>query len=319
MNFYLAITNQCNMSCKYCYVPKYNKNKPVDDKLVVERTQQLVDKLQQAHVQIGAVVLHGAEPLLVAPETVMQLHEVLYKDTPRQLRIQTNGLNMTEEYLKKLDPERIGFSVSLDGYRTLNDKNRAHYDKILRNIRTAKQLGFSVSVISVITKETICRIEQFMRWVQYMLQLVDRVTFKLVHGGGELSQTEQELLVDKAIQYKTARCFQFLRDGICLNAGNQCEWYEFDVDGRVYGCNKTFNDDECIGNWIDMSVQEILQKRAVQFAHEPVDSECLQCELYHVCRGGCPNDRVEEKSVDCYARKKLYQYRVEHNLPILHR
>lgn len=321
MNFYLAVTKSCNMRCKYCYVPEYNKKVDGDiDAYAIKNTKLLISKLIESHIEIGRVLLHGAEPLILQPETIMELHRVIYGDRKAMLGMQTNGLNMTKDYLEKLDKDKIALSVSLDGYKELNDKNRPNsYDRVLANIKTAISMGFKIALLCVITKDTVANADRFFKWVK-TLPALTKVTYKFIHGDESmvLSTSEQILFTKKAIESGTENSLQFLRKDICINNGNDCVWYEFDMDGGVYSCNKQYSEEGKFADWKKEDIQEIIRKRVLFFDDYEISSECKECELYHVCRGGCPTDRIGSKSVDCEARRYLYNYRRHLGKPILH-
>jgi hypothetical protein len=56
----ISLTNQCNRSCAYCPVAKWRNNPDYPDKLTLESTIAVIDKLKPTHVEIT-----GGEPTLV--------------------------------------------------------------------------------------------------------------------------------------------------------------------------------------------------------------------------------------------------------------
>ena len=233
MNFYISVAKTCNTRCKYCYVPEYNKNnREMIDKRAVDGIRELIKKLRSSGEEIGTVTLHGAEPTTLSAEAIAKITDIVWGSMPRYSRhrigMQTNGINCTEEYLSKLDPKKNAIGFSIDGPKVIHNKYRLDtYDTVFANMMTAYNMGFSISVLSVITKETVKYADDFFQWVTTRLPKGISVTFKFLHGDEEsvLSKEEQELFIDYCIEYKCTRALQILRNNICILGGNECEWY----------------------------------------------------------------------------------------------
>lgn len=90
------------------------------------------------------VILHGGEPLLVGPTRLRhiceQLHTALDGVCDLDLRVHTNGVQLSERYLDLFAEFGVGVGISLDGDRSANDRYRVYadgrssYDKVLRAI-----------------------------------------------------------------------------------------------------------------------------------------------------------------------------------------
>ncbi len=325
MNFYLGVTKVCNMRCKYCYVPEINKNqyKEVEQK-AIQGTKDLIEKLKNEKEQIGNVVLHGAESTVLSPAAISKIVDMIIEvkfQPKRRVSIQTNGIALTKDYLLKLDKNKLKIGFSIDGFEKLHNINRPNsYYKAMANLHTAHNMGFEVSVLSVISKDTIKNIDRFFQWFLKELPPLAASDFKFIHGDKSLvlSKDEQELFVSKCIEYGCVNSLQFMRSNICLNNGNSCEWYEFDMDGDIFSCNKEYGE-KPFANWKTDSVENIKRKRVLKFINKPIDKECYECRAFHRCKGGCPLDRDEtDKSVDCAGRLKLYDYSIENDLSVYH-
>ncbi len=321
MNIYFGVTKQCNMRCKYCYVPEYNKNEHENiDLKAIQGTQRFLKKIRDEQQPLHQVSLHGAEPTILSPKTLALIVNMFYSHTRIKVGMQTNGQNLTKEYLELLDPSKTSIGFSIDGYEKLHDENRPHsYKKALENLKTAIEMGFSVSVLSVISKETIKNVDKFFAWIKFELPQLNRLVFKFIHSDEEnnLNKEEQELFIDKCIENDCQKPLQVLKQKICLTSGNDCMWYEFDIDGSTYACNKTYNKEGAFANWHNEEFFKIRNKRIHLFRDDFIDEECINCEAYSFCKGGCPSDRLQGISVDCHARKYLYKYRKEKGLNIL--
>lgn len=78
------------------------------------------------------LVLHGGEPLLVGPDglraMLTELRTILDPLTDVEMRIQSNGILLTESFCDLFLEFGVGVGISLDGYREANDRHRRHQD-----------------------------------------------------------------------------------------------------------------------------------------------------------------------------------------------
>ena len=74
LNMYLATHKTCNMLCSYCYIPEKNRTeKKVKDSQIITSLIKYIDKVEKEGFAIGKFCLHGAEPSLLAPESVVDI------------------------------------------------------------------------------------------------------------------------------------------------------------------------------------------------------------------------------------------------------
>jgi uncharacterized protein len=89
---------------------------------VVER----LAALSRAQRRPFSIVLHGGEPLLMGTKRLADLFSALRVSLAPQygLHVQTNGLLLSDRILDLCAEFKVGISISLDGTRELNDRNR---------------------------------------------------------------------------------------------------------------------------------------------------------------------------------------------------
>jgi len=131
----IAITNQCNLNCNFCYRP----NRDVED-MSLDRLKQLVNKLPKC-----SFVLTGGEPTV--RENLFQVFEILKKSPNiRNFGICTNGIRLADrDYVAKLKAYGLDWiSLSFNGfsdkvYRDTNNKNLLDIKlRALENIKNEK-------------------------------------------------------------------------------------------------------------------------------------------------------------------------------------
>src|SRR5260370_28811780 len=91
-----------------------------------ERVAAQLGRLFVAQRHPFAVVLHGGEPLVLGPEQIQTLFEILRTALPAScsISIQTNGVLITSRVLDVCAAFAVSLSVSLDGPAAVHDKNR---------------------------------------------------------------------------------------------------------------------------------------------------------------------------------------------------
>jgi uncharacterized protein len=133
----LNITNQCNLSCKYCY--EFGEDKLANSEgkaqyMPVETAQQAIDHLlansegrQRVHV-----TFFGGETLLNfrVMRSAIQYAVVKAREAGKSVdfSLTTNGTLLGAEVIEFLSAYRVGVTISLDGDREMNDQFRVFHD-----------------------------------------------------------------------------------------------------------------------------------------------------------------------------------------------
>lgn len=123
--------------------------------------QRLAEYAAEARLSRCLIVLHGGEPLLAGPETIVtfvrKLRSCVASDTIVEVGVQTNGLLLTDALMDEFEAERISVSLSLDGPREANDRHRlsrrgrSSFDRALLALeRLSKRPAIFAGVIAVI-------------------------------------------------------------------------------------------------------------------------------------------------------------------------
>jgi len=309
---YFAGYKSCNLNCDYCYVPRYNKNQQKeDDSLILESLKRFIQKVETEGFQIGAFCLHGAEPALMSPESLAETANMVGDHWEKsgsgykEIAIQSNGTRFNQEYLLRLKEQikpgygiRLGFSI--DPPRVVHNRYRNNsFDKVEKNFETAFELGFPVSVLSVISDYTMEHLPSFGSWIIKQIQRKEqlgnpyKVKAKLLTGELGFSGKNSLKLARFLIDHGLESLMQILTPGYCLQAGNECDWFECDWEGGCYSCNKNFNVQGRFASWETESFTEIIKKRKNLFLSEFTHPECALCPYEYFCNSGCPADRIQ--------------------------
>lgn len=313
MNCYFAISKVCNLKCHYCYVPSYNKGHQTDyDRRALDAAQRFTTKIEQENYAMESIVLHGAEPSILSAKTLGKIVNLFQNPTHDDVRIQSNGTRFNGEYLDQLlkviqDPNHLYIGISIDGSPKIHNPQRDNsWEQVMHNIAELGRRGFRIGLLAVITPLTLRYLKQFEKWVEEMRPQVETITFKLGEHGFGLSEIENQQFAEWLYASKNLKSLQAFQPSLCMHDGNQCEFYEFDIDGNCYACNKNFNDSGIFANWFQEDFTTIVTKRRLLFVSRPMDPECLTCPYKIICQSGCPVTRIQNKSVDCLIKKTIY-------------
>lgn len=146
----IKTAERCNLACTYCYY-FYMGDESYKDRDPILRKQTfpaIVEYLREGivalHVLDVRIVFHGGEPTLQRPRDfrifAQQLREALGPICNLHLGMQTNGYNLSDEWLEVLGDFNVEIGFSVDGPKEYHDRFRVNhkgqgsYDKIAKNI-----------------------------------------------------------------------------------------------------------------------------------------------------------------------------------------
>ena len=112
----LSITNNCNLSCQYCFVHQDQHNISLDLCL------RLIDLLN-VNNENKYVCFFGGEPLLLFNQIIVPTIEYS-KNSNIHFSITTNGTLLNEKYCEFLKNNNIDILLSMDGDQLTQDINR---------------------------------------------------------------------------------------------------------------------------------------------------------------------------------------------------
>jgi len=178
-NIYISPLELCNLNCRACYTNK-TKNILSNQQIIdfVEKYQKFLSKnfentifedLERAsHIHqskkcvlknsdnkknfhLNSVLFCGGE-VFTLPDFPNLVNNLIQKDI--FITIITNG---TIDCINKInDPKNCQLLVSLDGPKEIHDQNRGpgNFDKTIKFIEHARELGFPVEIMFLITKDS---------------------------------------------------------------------------------------------------------------------------------------------------------------------
>ena len=151
----LNVTNQCNLSCTYCY--EYGEDKIVDTKngkqakfMNEETARESVDFLLRESARTAHLTFFGGETLLnfpVVQSTVRYARERAAAEGKEvDFSLTTNATLLRPEVIEFLAENRVGVTISIDGPKEMQDQFRVFqngtgsYDIVAPKIRDLLRL-----------------------------------------------------------------------------------------------------------------------------------------------------------------------------------
>lgn len=311
---YWGVSSFCNLRCSYCYVPEYNKaNADGLNKMAIERTDKLIDKIENSDYSLTTVTLHGAEPYILSPETIAtivpKLHDVI--DHPL-IGSQTNGTLLTEKYHDRMGDltKQLKIGFTLDP-KTLHDSQRENtYDLVKENMLIAVKRGYKCNALTTIGEGITDRLHEVQEIVDFCVENKIFLVMKYIHtndGSYMMREDEKDKWVDWLYETGNYQYIQNYSPSFCINGGCYGGFYEFGVNGDVTACNKTNTKEGVFGNWITDDLNDIWEDRQKLFDDTVISNDCFNCDFYDLCHGGCPVDRdTNGHAVDCHIKRKLF-------------
>ncbi|MDD1719869.1 MAG: TIGR04084 family radical SAM/SPASM domain-containing protein [Methanoregulaceae archaeon] len=156
MHYHVILTDECNLSCRYCRGKTFEDLEPSTiDEIDLSMPSEFVPEPEDLHAFLArdpedpVVIFYGGEPLLRQD----LIRSIIEGSDPRvRYYLYTNGL-----LLNSLDPriiERLTLiHVSIDGGEALTDFYRGPgtYKRIIANMKAVDKMGFRGGIIARMT------------------------------------------------------------------------------------------------------------------------------------------------------------------------
>lgn len=337
MHVMIIPTMGCPANCSYCWSSETTS-------LVMnqETMTDIVEWLKDFKNEPTTFTFHGGEPLLAGHEFYKHaLNEISTKldHLYPAYAIQTNLWKMDDEYAEIFKQYNIPIGSSLDGPKSMNDKQRGigYYEKTLEGYEIAKKHGLRVSFISTFTNYSIQYKEEIFEFFKengYNMKLHPALPSIKSHKSdnfalepedyGQLLLYLLDQYLDLADQIELKN-LDHLCKAVFTKRGYVCTYVDcmgstFAVgpDGKIYPCYRFVDMPEYeIGHVKDKpTYQQLMQSKAEKLLLEYkdfVDEDCKECKHIDYCRGGCPYNALtitdhKVKSVDphCKAYKMIF-------------
>lgn len=342
----LEINQICNLRCTYCYLG--DKSGSI---MKFEIATAAIDRaFERAKIHRDKklwIDFIGGEPLL-SFHLIKQLVEYI-ENKNLQYRYTlifsttTNATKLDCTIMDFLIQKRFNLKISIDGPKTINDKNRimlngeSCHDTVIRKIPLLKRYELLtkkyVQVTNVITKSN------YKSYGDVLEYLTDKLNFKIIDSSIDLSDNwgiddlrQLEKVMQNALEYYFSKLLEEkgfywgYADKLLKVRKSKLRFYTCGggiissyvrTDGSIYACPGNLDPEVSIGSVIDGDNYELLEK--LKSMNEISNNICKKCELYKSCTANCcvmqnlrktGNVNVPDP-VLCYMQKMFYRLSVK--------
>lgn len=345
-NVILSVTDECNLSCEYCFA-SCNK-RAVDVKVVNEQFEKEIPAYVKVIKEVCVeneynktqVIFHGGEPLLISIQNYEKLISQLVEYDIDYV-MQSNGTIMNDDIYNFLIKYGIRIGISLDGPQNIHDALRltktgnGSFESIMKTIDFLQNKNYKFSCLATITKHSIGKEKAIYDFFNEKRISFDfNPVFSVMEGG------EQDYLIDQNayasfvikmfdIWFNSEDNLMIVKFYNIINAlvkngkmlkkcdcTDNCSVFFVAVDnkGDLYNCSRFVGyEDYKLSNIndTDFSVSFGLpgiSQRSINLKK----GLCKKCEIWDLCHGGCPynalehNGDINSKDYFCEGRRRIY-------------
>ncbi len=280
-NIYISPLERCNLACKYCYthkttdilsiqqildfIDRYNnflKENSADAFFSSIKRATHIGRLEKNRVKefsndikLRSIILCGGE-VFTLPDFPQLVNDLINKDI--FVTVITNG---TIDRLKEIkNPNNCQILVSLDGPKEIHDKNRGsgNFDKSIKYIKHAQELGFPVGIMFLVTKESYPLKDSFPTCLSKVLKLQRSNALNITYLTDRKMSLTNDQCLDIKLHYPTFPAKNF-----------GCFQLSLQSNGNITGC--------CESN---KSLGKITDKPQI-YISKFIDSlfKCSNCEI----------------------------------------
>lgn len=300
MLFNIWITQDCNLSCKYCYEKKKRKRNmslETADMVIAFIMKYQTDRMNQIN-------FHGGEPLLnwnAIEYVVKQINHSPLKKGGFRFGFTTNGTLLTNHVIDFSKENDILISVSVDGKSETHNKNRLDktgretYHVVENSLRRLDESGINYEIRMTYNSQTIsdlaCNVkfllEEFncacLRWAADYFDSGwnEEKVQTLVKQYQSILEYQQRIERKQAEKIAVLNMDNFNKLGRCSGGITEIN---IDTEGDLYPCTYVCGDEEfLIGSIKDGP--RIINIKKVHSTRQKSNKKCMTCQNKDYCVG----------------------------------
>jgi uncharacterized protein len=326
---WLHVNNNCNLACSYCFVEE-KSNTTMSPEVMGSTAHAIANAAKLHKVKTVQLSFAGGEPTLVVPLMEMfqdqLLEELKGTDIKLNTAVLSNGTILNQRLLSFLKRPNTGIGISLDGYgsnhdtfRVFKNSKKGSWDTIIRNIEILRENSIKPTIMATISRETSETLPLLVKWIyenklKTHLGIVQELnctsdcdsqrlhddyrmlcnTMKEAFERTFVELEDPDLIVDLRIDLEIGELhFEYPANGVSCGIGKS--YVVIKPNGYIVRC-PTYIDESGIppSNDLLSSCRESFKYSPSQRSYESLEEDCLNCQWFPVCAGGCPemNHRI---------------------------
>lgn len=339
------VGGRCNIDCSYCYFRQKEEGKSCDNKMNDQVLRSLIENTCKNQKTVE-FIWHGGEPLLAGIDFYRDVveYESNWSKNGREIfnSIQTNGTLINESWVSFFSANNFAVGISIDGPAQFHDRVRKNCDgegsleKTLKATHLIKESNILSDVICCVSSvncdfpETVSDffVESGIKKLKF-LQVQGRDKKGCLLPYSITADQYANFLInifkkwieldDPEVEIREINSILNLMLGgdyrECVFAGECYKYFTVYPDGSIYGCDSLPKVESLSFGHISEGVDKIEDSfNFINFKKRTSElkTECVSCEWFHICRGGCLQDwwpdifQSNTKNLFCEGLKKIF-------------
>ncbi|MGL5693681.1 MAG: anaerobic sulfatase maturase [Peptostreptococcaceae bacterium] len=323
-------SSDCNLNCSYCFYKDLSDNRDTESFgfMNLNTLESIIKNALDKDIFNCTFMFQGGEPTLIGLEFYKEAVNFQKKYNKNNVNItnaiQTNGINLNEDFIKFFKDNNFLVGVSLDGPKDIHDLNRIHYngfgsfDEVMDTISLLKKYSVNYNILSVVTKESAKNINTIYDFYKNQgFEFIQFIPCIKKFDANSLDDTNDEpyYLDSKSYFDFLDVLFNLWYDDMVI--GNYIEIRNFmdyisvirgynppscgmggfcsihtviESNGDVYPCDFYCLDKWKLGSVNDSSLIDLRKNDVARKFFERslyVHDDCKFCNYYKLCGGGC--------------------------------
>ncbi len=295
--------------------------------------------LKNRKIFYGHIYFHDCEPLLAGLEyfkKIIKIEGEIYKKIGIKFKnyIVTNGTLINKKWAEFFLKTNFMVYISIDGFKDHHDYFRVFSDgsgsylKTIDGYKILKEVGVPMGVSSTLTKincRDVYKIGEFfaidgIKLISFAFLLPDEKTKKYLPSADEhISVFKQLITLNKKFKNIVIYPLKTLINAMkgwfdCRFSGKPIS-YGIDINGNLYACHRSRDDEFLIGNYIEgWFDSDKFKKLMFRPTYLKTVGECKNCSVKNYCNGGCAYSaytrykNIFRKDPLCEIYKKAFLY-----------
>jgi uncharacterized protein len=344
----VEVTNACNLRCGYCYLgPLKSGDMSLD---VAKRVVSEFIKHNQSQGKLSKFYWHGGEPTLRGVSffhTILRFTEELSSDGVIHA-IQSNGVNIDEEWIAFLENNDMGLGISLDGFDESHDLGRPFANgtpsnqKVLRTLDRLASTKIPLGVLFTLHTKNRHEVEKVFRFCrergfEFGMNALTRTPYRQAF---EENTPTPEMFADAVIELfdlwisqrngerriKANPPVGLVRAILTQSGGGECSHclncneviMAVRPNGDIYPCNRFsgldgFRFGNIVTDGLEACLQHPSRQEILSRRYNRIET-CRLCNLAKLCNAGCMGQAHGEfgtifrEDPMCRAYQRMFNY-----------
>ncbi|MCI3921451.1 anaerobic sulfatase maturase [Paenibacillus sp. TRM 82003] len=347
-----TVSEDCNLACDYCYYSTCNGKPGAQVRNIdLSLLEKFIADYMSHNRGSVSFAWQGGEPLLAGLSFFESAIALQVRYAPPHTSIgnslQTNGTLLNDRWAAFFKQYNFLIGVSLDGPQPIHDARRVDasgngsFERVMKGIGALDRHQVDYNILTVIHQGNVGRAAELMAFYRRhrfpFVQFIPCMSFHSQRadepGTFEISaEAYGDFLCEAFDEWYndgnpacSIRTFDSLLYVYLHREAELCTHRDvcppnliLEPNGDAYPCDFYMDARWKLGNVAELSIAELLaQPKADDFwaLKSMVPDDCLRCDWFHICRGGCPRNRVwtpegrpAERDSLCESYRKLFAH-----------